>query len=263
MEALQQRLAEIELRCGGRLGVAILDTGTRTMTGHRVDERFPMCSTHKALSAAAILARVDGGKERLDRRIRFPAEVVLNYSPATKPYAGTGGMTLGEICEGAVKLSDNTAANLMLDVLDGPGGVTAWLRSIGDDVTRLDRTEPTLNEARPGDPRDTTSPAAMAATLERLVLGEVLSPASRAKLTEWLVGGQTGGARLRAGVPAGWQVGEKTGTNDHGTANDIGVVWPPGREPVVVTAFITASGASLDVQNGAIADVARAVAQLS
>jgi beta-lactamase class A len=262
-EALRQRLVEIELRCGGRLGVGILDTGTGIMTAHRGDERFPMCSTHKAISAAAILARVDGGTERLDRRIRFPAEAVLSYSPATKAHAGAAGMTLGEICEGAVKLSDNTAANLMFDALDGPAGLTAWLRSIGDDVTRLDRTEPALNEARPGDPRDTTSPAAMAATLQRLVLGEVLSPASQARLVEWLLGGQTGGARLRAGVPAGWRVGQKTGTNDHGTANDIGVLWPPGRQPVVVTAFVTESGAELDVQNAAIADVARAVVELA
>ena len=260
LETLKQRLAEIETRCGGRLGVGVLDAETGFVAGHRGDERFPMCSTHKALSAAAILARVDKGEDRLDRRLRFPAEAVLTYSPATKAHAGLGGMTLAEICEGAVALSDNTAANLMLDALDGPAGLTAWLRSTGDDVTRLDRTEPTLNEALLGDPRDTTSPFAMAATLNRLVLGETLSPASRAQLTEWLVAGRTGGARLRAGVPPNWRVGQKTGTNDHGTANDVGVLWPPGRKPVVVTAFITGSTAGLDTQNAAIADVARAVA---
>ena len=257
---LGARLAEIEARCGGRLGVGILDTATGAVTGHRLDERFPMCSTHKALSAAAILARVDAGLERLDRRVRFPPEAVLSYSPGTKPHAGPDGMALADICEAAVTLSDNTAANLMLDALDGPAGLTAWLRSIGDGVTRLDRTEPGLNEARPGDPRDTTSPAAMAATLGRLVVGATLSPASRTLLTAWLVDGRTGAARLRAGVPAGWRVGEKTGTNDHGTANDVGVLWPPGREPIVVTAFITQSVATLPVQDAAIADVARAAA---
>ncbi|MBP0494975.1 class A beta-lactamase [Roseomonas indoligenes] len=262
-DALRHRLAGIEARCGGRLGVGILDTETGVTVEHRGDERFPMCSTHKALSAAAILAKVDKGEEHLDRRIRFPANAVLTYSPATKAHAGAEGMTLAEICAGAVALSDNTAANLMLEVLAGPAGLTAWLRSIGDDVTRLDRTEPTLNEALPGDPRDTTSPLAMAATLNRLVLGETLSPASRAQFTAWLVAGQTGGARLRAGVPTGWQVGQKTGTNDHGTANDVGVLWPPGRRPMVVTAFITGSTASLDAQNAAIADVAHLAAELS
>ena len=262
MEELSRRLAEIEARCGGRLGVGILDTQTGRMAGHRADERFPMCSTHKALSAAAILARVDKREERLDRRVHFAADEVLSYSPATKAHAGQEGMTLAAICEGAVVLSDNTAANLMLGVIGGPAGLTAYLRAIGDEITRLDRTEPTLNEALPGDPRDTTSPFAMAATLDRLVLGEALSPASRVQLAGWLVAGQTGGARLRAGVPLGWRVGEKTGTNDRGTANDVGVLWPPGRKPVIVTAFITGSTAKPDVRDAAIADVARAVTGL-
>ena len=262
LEAVQQRLAEIEARCGGRLGVAVLDTGTGLIVEHRGDERFPMCSTHKAVGAGAILARVDRGQERLDRRVHFLADAVLDYAPATRGHAGTDGMTLAAICEAAVTLSDNTAANLMVDALGGPAGLTAWLRSIGDEVSRFDRTEPTLNEASPGDPRDTTSPLAMAATLNCLVLGDTLSPASRAQLVAWLVAGQTGGARLRAGTPPGWRVGQKTGTNDHGTANDVGVLWPPGRKPVVVTVFITGSTARLDTQNAAIADVAHMVAEV-
>ncbi|MFT8247306.1 class A beta-lactamase [Roseomonas sp. BN140053] len=262
-DTLATQLAAIEARCGGRLGVGILDTATGRMAGHRGEERFPMCSTHKAISAAAILARVDGGRERLDRRVRFPAGAVLPYSPATAAHAGQEGMTLAAICEGAVTLSDNTAANLLFDALGGPAGVTEWLRSTGDAVTRLDRTEPGLNEARPGDPRDTTSPFGMAATLQRLVLGEVLSAASRAQLAEWLIAGRTGGTRLRAGVPTGWRVGEKTGTGERGTANDIGILWPPGRRPIVVTAFITGATAPLDGQNAAIAEVARVVAAMA
>ncbi len=258
-EDLPRHFAEIEARCGGRLGVGILDTQSGRVVGHRGDERFPMCSTHKALSAAAILARVDQGEERLDRRVYFDADKVLPYSPGTKAHAGGEGMTLAAICEAAVTLSDNTAANLMLDAIGGPAGLTAYLRGLGDEVTRLDRTEPTLNEALPGDPRDTTSPLAMAATLSRFVLGEALSPASREQLAAWLRAGKTGDARLRAGVPQGWRVGEKTGTNDKGTANDVGVFWPPERKPVIVTAFITGSSATLDAQNAAIADVARAV----
>ena len=253
-------LSAIEAQCGGRLGVGVLDTATGTVGGHRGDEHFSMCSTHKALSAAAILHRVDRGEDRLDRRVHFGAAEVIAYSPATKAHAGKEGMTLAAICEAALTLSDNTAANLMFAALGGPAGVTAFLRKTGDQVTRLDRTEPELNEARAGDPRDTTTPFAMAATLQRLVLGNVLLPASRSQLADWLVAGRTGATRLRAGVPANWRVGEKTGTNDIGTANDIGILWPPGRAPLVVTTFVTASTAPLDAQNAAIAAVARLVA---
>lgn len=165
-EDLLHRFVEIEVRCGGRLGVGILDTQSGRTAGYRGDERFPMCSTHKALSAAAVLAQVDRGKDRLDRRVHFSAGQVLPYSPVTKAHAGNEGLTLAAICEAAVTLSDNTAANLMLDAIGGPAGFAAYLRGLGDVVTRLDRTEPTLNEALPGDPRDTTSPLAMAAEPE-------------------------------------------------------------------------------------------------
>jgi beta-lactamase class A len=258
-EELGRRFAEIEARCGGRLGVGILDTQSGHTAGHREDERFPMCSTHKALSAAAVLAQVDREEERLDRRICFGIENVLPYSPGTKAHADGEGMTLAAICEAAVTLSDNTAANLMLDAIGGPAGLTAYLRGLGDEVTRLDRTEPTLNEALPGDPRDTTSPLAMAADLNRLVLGKALSPTSRDQLTAWLVACKTSDARLRAGIPQGWRVGDKTGTGDRGTANDVGVLWPPERNPAVVAAFITGSTATQGAQDTAIADVARAV----
>ena len=258
-EALGRRFAAIEAQCGGRLGVGVLDTGTDRTAGHRGHERFPICSAHKALSAAAVLARVDRGGDRLDRRMRFGAEEVLPYSPGTKAHAGGDGMTLAALCEAAVTLSDNTAANLMLGAIGGPAGLTAFLRGLGDETTRLDRTEPGLNEALPGDPRDTTSPLAMAADLSRLIFGEALSPASRDQIAAWLIACKTGDARLRAGVPPGWRVGDKTGTGERGTANDVGVLWPPGRSPVVVTAFITGATAMPDAQSAAIADVARAV----
>lgn len=258
-EDLLHRFVEIEVRCGGRLGVGILDTQSGRTAGYRGDERFPMCSTHKALSAAAVLAQVDRGKDRLDRRVHFSAGQVLPYSPVTKAHAGNEGLTLAAICEAAVTLSDNTAANLMLDAIGGPAGFTAYLRGLGDVSTRLDRTEPTLNEALPGDPRDTTSPLAMAADLNRLVLGDALSAASREQLAAWLIAGKTGDARLRAGLPQDWRVGEKTGTGDHGTANDVGILWPPQRRPMIVTAFITGSNTMPEAQSVAIADVARAI----
>ncbi len=254
-----RQFAEIEARCGGRLGVGVLDPTTGRAGGYREHELFPMCSIHKALGAAAILARVDRGEERLDRRLHFDAGEVLPYSPGTKAHAGGEGMTLAAVCEAAVTLSDNTAANLMLGAIGGPAALTAYVRALGDPITRLDRTEPTLNEALPGDPRDTTSPLAIAADLSALLLGDALSPASRRQLSDWLLAGKTGDARLRAGVPRGWRVGEKTGTGDNGTANDVGIIWPPQHNGVVVTAFVTGSTAARDVQDTAIADVARAV----
>jgi beta-lactamase class A len=168
-------------------------------------------------------------------------------------------MTLAQLCEAAITLSDNTAANLILASLGGPHGVTSFARSLGDALTRLDRTEPTLNEAAPGDPRDTTTPLSMLKDVEALVLGDALSAASRDRLTTWLLGNRTGDARLRAGVPGGWRCGDKTGTGNHGTANDVGVLWPPHGAPVIVSAYLTESTGSEPTRDVALADVARAV----
>lgn len=172
-------------------------------------------------------------------------------------------MTLSELCEAAITLSDNTAANLMLREIGGPAGFTSFFRTIGDNVSRLDRWEVALNEAVPGDPRDTTSPVAMLKSLQRVVLGDVLQPASRQKLVDWMVANKTGDTRLRAGVPRDWRVGDKTGSGDRGTYNDIGVFWPPGRKPIVVTVYLTGASAPMEKCNEVIANVARAVANAS
>ncbi|TXL71904.1 class A beta-lactamase [Vineibacter terrae] len=256
---LADTFKKIEADSGGRLGVAVLDTQTGTSAGHRADELFAMCSSFKMLAAAAVLARVDAGKEKLDRRVPVQASDIIPYSPAVKERVG-GTMSLAELCAATVTLSDNAAANLILATFGGPAAVTAFVRSIGDGVTRLDRTEPTLNEARADDPRDTTSPAAMAATIQKLVLGTALSAASREQLTAWLVGNKTGDARLRAGVPRDWRVGDKTGTCNSNTANDVGLAWPPGRQPVIMSVYLTGATVNADRQNAAIASVARAVA---
>ncbi|HEX2552601.1 MAG TPA: class A beta-lactamase [Microvirga sp.] len=257
-DGLGRSFRDIEAGLKGRLGVAVLDTETGRSAGHRGGERFPMCSTFKLLAAAAVLARVDAGREDLDRRVRFGADEIMAHSPVTKERVGDG-MTLAELCEATITLSDNAAGNLLLKALGGPAGLTAALRAFGDPVTRLDRWEPGLNEARPGDPRDTTSPDAMAAHLQRLVLGDALSPASRDRLAAWLLGNKTGDARLRAGVPQAWRVGDKTGTGHNGTANDVGVIWPPRRKPLVVSVYITQTKAPLAERNTAIAEVARVV----
>lgn len=250
-------LRELERRNGGRLGVAMLDTASGRRVAYRGDERFPMCSTFKFLAAALVLARVDRGEERLDRRIVFSERELVTYSPATKEHAGPAGMTIETICAAAVTLSDNTAGNLMLASFGGPEGLTAFLRGLGDPVTRLDRIETALNEGTPGDPRDTTSPAAMLATMQKIVAGDTLSATSRERLVGWMLDSKTGDKRLKAGLPAAWRVGDKTGTGGHGSANDIAVAWPPGRAPVLVTAYYTGSTISDDARSAAIAEAGR------
>lgn len=259
---LQEEFARIELATSGRLGVAALDMETGLRASHRGDERFPMCSTFKAMASAAVLHRVDRGESSLDQRVQIEAKDILAYAPVAKQHVGSS-MSLSELCEAAITLSDNTAANLLLREIGGPAGFTSFFRTIGDNVSRLDRWEVELNEARPGDPRDTTSPVAMLKDLQRVVIGDVLQAASRQKLMDWMVANKTGDTRLRAGVPRDWKVGDKTGTGDRGTYNDIGVFWPPGRKPIVVTVYLTGASAPMEKCNEVIANVARAVANAS
>jgi beta-lactamase class A len=252
-------VARIEAESGGRLGVAVLDTRDGTRVAHRGDERFPMCSTFKLLAAAAILARVDTGRERLDRRVRYGASQLVEYSPVTKDHVGGAGMTLEALCEAAMTLSDNTAGNLLLEALGGPAGLTQYARTLGDPTTTLDRIETALNEATPGDPRDTTTPAAMLEIMRQLLVDDTLSAGSRERLTGWLLANKTGDKRLRAGLPADWRVGDKTGTGGNGSANDIAVVWPPGRAPILVAVYFTGSTVSDEARNAVIANAGRIV----
>ena len=252
--------AAIERGVHGRLGVAVLDTGSGTLSGHRLDERFPMCSTFKCLAAALVLARVDAGQERLNRRVVVTRESLLEWSPVTSQHVDGAGMTMAELCEAAVTVSDNPAANLLLQGVGGPAGLTAFLRRIGDDVTRLDRNEPTLNQAVPGDPRDTSTPRAMARTLRTLLLGDALSARSREQLLRWMAATTTGAKRLRAGLPADWKIADKTGTGRLGTTNDVALLQPPHGAPLVVVAYLTQSKADADARERALAAVGRLVA---
>ena len=257
------RLAALEHRHGGRLGVAMLDSGSGRCVSHRGDERFLMCSTFKLLLVAAVLARVDRGAERLDRRIVFGQNEVLSYAPITRQHVGAPGLRVGELCHAAITLSDNTAANLLLAILGGPAAVTAFARSLGDTVTRLDRIEPALNAGSPGDVRDTTTPNAMLATMQKVVLGNVLTVASRERLVAWLRACATGPDELRTGVPAGWIVGDKTGRGDRDIVNDIGVFWPPRRSPLLVTTYYAGAGPNdAATSNAVIAEVGRIAASL-
>lgn len=220
-----------------------------------------MCSTFKWLLAAQVLARVDTGEESLERVVRYGPADLLEYAPVTRERVEAGGLTISELCAAAVQVSDNTAANLLLATVDGPAGFTAFLRTLGDPTTRLDRTEPELNAAKPGDPRDTTTPAAMLEDLRTVLLGDVLSPASRERLIDWLVTSMTGKARLRAGLPTDWRAGDKTGTCGRGFANDVAIAWPPGRKPILIAAYLAEAEASFEDCNAALAEVAREVAK--
>ncbi|BEV16685.1 class A beta-lactamase [Herbaspirillum sp. DW155] len=255
-------LSRLEADVGGRLGVSLVDIDGGRQWGYRADERFPMCSTFKLLAAAAVLRRVDQGLDQLGRRIVYGRQDVLPYSPVTGKHTGGEGLSLAQLCEAAVTLSDNTAANLMLATMDGPAGLTRFVRTLDDALTRLDRNEPTLNEAVPGDPRDTTTPAAMTADLRRLVLGDTLTPASRQQLTQWLVASQTGDKRVHAGLPAGWKAGDKTGTGRLGTANDVGVVWTDKGAPLLFAVYLTENAATDARRDAVHAEVGRLIGQL-
>ncbi len=251
------RFGDVERSTGGRLGVAALDTGTGRRWAHRADERFPMASTFKWLAVSQVLSRVDRGREQLSRRIPYTKADLLEYAPVTAARVGEGAMSLNDLCEAAITMSDNTAANLILTTLGGPAGLTRWIRGLGDPTTRLDRNEPTLNEAEPGDPRDTTTPSAMLADLRRVLTGPVLQLPSRRRLLDWLAANKTGDDALRRGVPMGWRVGDKTGSGMHGSRNDVGILWPPAGKPILVAAYIAGATASGDVRNVALAGIAK------
>jgi beta-lactamase class A len=253
------QIAALENRHGGRLGVAVLDTGSALRLGFRVEERFPMCSTFKLLAVSAVLKRVDHGTEQLDRKIPYGPGDLLNYAPVTKAHVGDGAMTIGGLCAAAIEWSDNTAANLLLRVVGGPEGYTQYARSLGDTVTRLDRYEPMLSTAIPGDDRDTTSPQSMLRDMQAILLGQELSPASRLKLQTWLIEDKVSAKRLRAGLPPTWRIGDKTGTGDNGTANTLGILWPPGRSPILAAVYYTGSAAPAETVNAAHAEIARII----
>ena len=202
-------------------------------------------------------------KKSSSRRVIFGREVLVEYSPVTGKRTSGQGMTIAELCEAAMTLSDNTAGNLILASLGGPSAVTDFARFLGDPVTRLDRIETALNEATPGDPRDTTTPAAMVSNVRKLVLGDVLKAESRKQLVNWLLASKTGNTRLRAELPLGWRVGDKTGTGEHGSTNDVGVIWTAKNTPIVVAAYLTETSAAIEKRNAALAAVGKTIAAIA
>ncbi|MDR3773527.1 MAG: class A beta-lactamase [Terracidiphilus sp.] len=258
----EEQFTAVEKGIGGRLGVAAVDTRTGRRVSYRSSELFPMCSTFKFLLAACILHRVDGRVEHLLRPIPYTEKDLLEYAPVTTAHVQQGAMSVGELCAASIEVSDNTAANLLLTQIGGPIRLTEFIRTLGNEVTRLDRIEPELNSAVPGDPRDTTSAAAMLDSMEKLLTGNALSGQSRVQLTTWLKGSTTGSKRLRAGMPANWRAGDKTGTGEHGAMGDVGIFWPPGKKPILMAVYLKEGQAAADMREQAIASVGRVVTQV-
>lgn len=254
---LDQTIARLEGRLGARMGVAIHDSGTGQNWGHRPDERFLMNSTVKVPLCAALLSRDD-----LDPAEALPvrAEDILEYAPVTEEHVGAT-MTIADLCLAAVDQSDNTAANILFDRLGGPEQLTAFLRGIGDGITRSDRIEPELNTFAAGDPRDTTTPAAMVRMLEVLLTGDALSPNARDQLTSWMRPGGVTGALIRPAVPAGWDVADKSGSGDN-NRNLIAMLTPPDGAPIFVSLSISDTNADFATRNAALIELGAAVIEM-
>ncbi|HEY4434122.1 MAG TPA: class A beta-lactamase [Candidatus Cybelea sp.] len=251
----------LEQRCGGRLGVSAIDTQTGRAAAYRENERFPMCSTFKFFLVADVLSHVEAGTIKTGQWVRYGPSDLLEYAPVTRAHVAKGGMTVDALCAAAIELSDNTAANLLLSLVGGPAGVTAYVRGLGDDVTRLDRNEPDLNSAIPGDPRDTTSPLAMRTLMNAILFGTSLNVTSVDQLVGWMLKCQTGLDRVRAGLPKSWKIGDKSGNGRNEATNDIAVAWPPRRKPLLITTYYVGSTASSDELRVVFRSVAEYIAR--
>nr|5AQA_A Chain A, OFF7_DB04V3 [synthetic construct]5AQA_B Chain B, OFF7_DB04V3 [synthetic construct] len=249
----------VAARLKARVGYIELDLNSgKILESVRSEERFPMMSTFKVLLAGAILSRIDAGQEQLGRRIHYSQNDLVEYSPVTEKHL-TDGMTVRELASAAITMSDNTAANLLLTTIGGPKGLTAFLHNMGDHVTRLDRWEPELNEAIPNDERDTTTPVAMATTLRKLLTGELLTPASRQQLMDWMEADKVAGPLLRSVLPAGWFIADKSGAGERGSRGIVAALGPDGKPSRIVVIYTTGSQATMDILNEAIAMLGRAM----
>ena len=252
-----KKIREVEQRLGGaRIGMATYDLGSGKRIQYNSDNLFPLSSTFKVFLCGAVLRKVDMGKENLLRRIEYSKKQIVPYSPITEKNI-PGGMTVGELCHSTITMSDNTAANLILRTIGGPAGFTAFMRDIGDKVTRIDRRETKLNEGKPGDIRDTTTPDAALASLHKLLFGKVLSARSQQQLAAWMIQDQVASALFRKHLPKDWKIGDKTGAGGYGSRSIIAVIWPPKRKPILTALYITENKASFKERNKAIADIGR------
>jgi beta-lactamase class A len=260
-QALTETIATMESDLQARIGIQILDTADGWTWGHRQDERFLMASTFKSVLCGAVLQAADQDRLDLTEPVPIRADQIHGHAPVTKGQID-GQLPVADLCLATLDLSDNGAANLLIDRLGGPSEVTAFLRGIGDPVTRLDRKEPDLNLFAPGDPRDTTSPAAMVATWQALLLGDALTPASRGLLNDWMSLGGVTGDFFRASAPAGWRIADKSGGGRDHTRAIVGLLTPPDRAPFVVAIYLSDTPANWSTRNKAVSDLSRAVVDL-
>lgn len=252
-------LSELEKRFDARLGVYAFHTGSKRTLAYRADDRFAFCSTFKGLAAAGVLHH--NPMTHLDKVVTYTDADLMKSSVKTRERVTTG-MTIRELCDAAVRYSDGTAGNLLLRELGGPAQLTAYVRSLGDAVTRMDRSEPEITTAIPGDPRDTTSPRAIGTDYRKLVLGDALSSDKRAFLRDLLERNTTGGQRIRAGLPKDWKVADKTGTGDYGTLNDIAIAWPPSSPPLVISIMSSKATRDAKYDQALLAEAAKCVADV-
>lgn len=255
--SIQEKLTKLEASSGGRIGLYAVNTANNAYIQYRPNERFPMCSTFKPMLVSAILKQSMTDSHLLQQKVSYKKNDLMAYSPITKNHVVVG-MTISELCAAAM-LSDNTAANLLMKKLGGPEAVNAFARSIGDSTFRVNRWEPELNTAIPGDLRDTSTPAAMEKSLQEVTLGDALALPLRKQLQGWFKSNTTGDSRIRAGVPKGWIVGDKTGTCAYGTTNDIGIIWPPKSPPIVIAIYFTQNKKDAAPRDDVIATVTRII----
>ncbi len=248
----------LEGKHDARIGFVLRDMTSDWQISHRGDERFPMSSTFKPLLCAAVLARRDAGDEDMERHLMYHSADLVSYSPVTELHVDTG-MTLDALCEATITLSDNTAANLLLDTIDGPVGLTRFLRGIGDPVTRLDRWETALNSAEPGNVQDTTTPTAVLDTLQSLLWGDVLSPTSAAQLRQWMIDDQVADDLIRAHLPEGWIIGDKTGAGGHGSRAIIAFLETDQGGRYLAAIYMTESEADFSQRNQILAEIGKAM----
>ena len=253
------RFAALEHRYRARLGVYALATGTGATVAYRADERFAFCSTFKPLAAAAVLHR--NPLAHLDKHVAYTQADVDSISPITQNHIATG-MTIRQLCDAAIRYSDGTAGNLLMRDIGGPARLTAYLRELGDTVSRMDRYEPGLNRDRPDDPRDTTTPRAIATNYQKLVFGDALPAGKRALIEDWLLRNTTGGKRIRAGLPKGWRVADKTGSGDYGRVNDVAVVWPPHTAPLLIAVMSDRAGYGTPAADPIVVEAARRIVSI-
>lgn len=250
------QFSRLEDQYDARLGVFALDTGTNKTVTYRADERFAYASTHKALAVGALLKQTSIAD--LNRRITYTRDDLVNYNPITEKHVDTG-MTLKELCDASIRYSDNTAGNLILKQIGGPSGFKQSLREIGDNVTNPERIEPDLNEVKPGETHDTSTPKALAKSLQAFTVGDALPKEKREMLVDWLKRNTTGDALIRVGVPKGWEVADKTGAGSYGTRNDIAVIWPPKGDPIVLAVLSSRDKKDADYNDKLIAEAAKEV----